>query len=59
MKSKRRPELGAVPEAQGPPQEVVDRLAGLLPEGRWKTLSRACAPRTGLDDKVLGLYAGG
>jgi putative transposase len=33
MQSKRRPEPGADSEGQGPPQEVVDRLAGLLPEG--------------------------
>lgn len=42
MKSKRRPEVGVDPEAQGPPQEVVDRLAGLLPEGA-------------LEDAVTGL----
>jgi putative transposase len=42
MKSKRRPGEGADPEAQQPPQEVVDRLAELLPEGA-------------LDDAVRGL----
>jgi putative transposase len=42
MQSKRRPEPDADAEAQGPPQEVVDRLAGLLPEGA-------------LDDAVRGL----
>jgi hypothetical protein len=43
MKSKRRAEQGVDPEGQ-PPQEVVDRLAGLLPEGA-------------LDDAVKGLRA--
>ena len=42
MQSKRRPEPGADPQGQEPPQEVVDRLAGLLPEGA-------------LDDAVRGL----
>ncbi len=32
MKSKGRPQTGADPEGQ-PPPEVIDRLAGLLPEG--------------------------
>jgi hypothetical protein len=32
MKCKRRPQPGVDPDGQGPPQEVVDRLAGLLPE---------------------------
>lgn len=44
MKSKRRPEPGADPEGVEPPQEVVDRLAGLLPEGA-------------LEDAVKGLKA--
>jgi putative transposase len=43
MKSKRRPGSGADPDGpQEPPQEVVDRLAELLPEGA-------------LDDAVRGL----
>src|SRR4051794_12124007 len=33
MKPKRRPGPGAGPEPPQPPQEVIDRLAGLLPEG--------------------------
>src|SRR4051794_1442065 len=40
MKNRRRPELGA--EGPQPPQEVIDRLAGLLPDGA-------------LDDAVRGL----
>ena len=42
MKSKRRPDSGAEAEGHEPPPEVVDRLAGLLPEGA-------------LDDAVRGL----
>src|SRR5215213_11997839 len=42
MKSKGRPDQGADPAGPQPPQEVVDRLAGLLPEGA-------------LDDAVRGL----
>ncbi len=42
MKSKRRPGVGAGPAGPQPPQEVVDRLADLLPEGA-------------LDDAVRGL----
>ena len=42
MKDLRRPEQGAGPGGQEPPQEVVDRLAELLPEGA-------------LDDAVRGL----
>ena len=42
MKSERGPYEGADPEGQGLPPEVVDRLAGLLPEGA-------------LDDAVRGL----
>src|SRR4051795_5904804 len=42
MKSERRPDEGADPEGGGPPREVIDRLAGLLPEGA-------------LDDAVRGL----
>ena len=46
MQSKRRPEPGAEPPDPQPPQEVVDRLAELLPEGRSMTLCGACAPRS-------------
>jgi len=42
MKSKGRPESGADPEGPQPPQVVIDRVAGLLPEGA-------------LDDAVRGL----
>jgi putative transposase len=42
MKNRRRPELGAEPDGPQPPQEVIDRLAGLLPDGA-------------LDDAVRGL----
>ncbi len=42
MKSKRRPEAGVDPDGPEPSQEVIDRLAGLLPEGA-------------LDDAVRGL----
>jgi transposase-like protein len=42
MKSKRRPGLGADPDGHEPPPEVIDRLAGLLPE-------------EALDDAVRGL----
>jgi transposase-like protein len=44
MKSKRRPEPGADPEVQGPPQEVVDRLAGLLPEGALEDAVKGLRP---------------
>jgi putative transposase len=44
MKSTRRPQPGADSEGLEPPQEVVDRLAGLLPEGA-------------LEDAVKGLRA--
>src|SRR3954451_5039452 len=43
MQSKRRPQEGA--ESQQPPEEVIDRLAELLPEGA-------------LDDAVRGLKPG-
>jgi len=42
VKSKRRQEPAAEPDEPQPPQEVIDRLAGLLPEGA-------------LDDAVRGL----
>jgi putative transposase len=44
MKSKRRPEPGVDSEAQGSPQEVVDRLAGLLPEGALEDAVRGLRP---------------
>jgi putative transposase len=44
MKSKRRPEEGVDPEAQGPPPQVVDRLAGLLPDGVLDEAVRGLRP---------------
>jgi putative transposase len=44
MKSKRRPEPGAEPESHEPPQEVIDRLAGLLPEGALEVAVRGLRP---------------
>jgi transposase-like protein len=44
MKSKRRPEPGAEPEGHEPPQEVVDRLAGLLPEGALEDAVKGLRP---------------
>jgi putative transposase len=44
MKSKRRPEPGADPDGPQPPQEVVDRLAGLLPEGALEDAVRGLRP---------------
>ncbi len=44
MKSKRRPEPGVKPEGQEPPQEVVDRLAGLLPEGALEDAVKGLRP---------------
>src|SRR3954453_15494731 len=43
MKSKRRPGEGA-DEPQPPPQEVMDRLAGLLPEGALDEAVRGLKP---------------
>src|SRR3954466_7242714 len=43
MKSKRRPGEGAG-EPQPPPQEVMDRLAGLLPEGALDEAVRGLKP---------------
>src|SRR3954452_4440462 len=43
MKSKRRPGEGA-DEPQQPPQEVMDRLAGLLPEGALDEAVRGLKP---------------
>ncbi len=44
MKSKRRPEPGAEPEGHEPPQEVFDRLAGLLPEGALEDAVKGLRP---------------
>lgn len=44
MKSKRRPEPGAAREAQQSPQEVIDRLAGLLPEGALEDAVKGLRP---------------
>jgi transposase-like protein len=44
MKSKRRPEPGVDPEGQEPPPEVVDRLAGLLPEGALEEAVKGLQP---------------
>jgi len=43
MKSKGRPQTGADPEGQ-PPPEVIDRLAGLLPEGALEDAVRGLRP---------------
>src|SRR3954452_21480034 len=42
MKSERRPDEGADP--QGPPREVMHRLAGLLPEGALDEAVRGLNP---------------
>src|SRR3954452_4631456 len=44
MKSERRPDEGADPEGQGPPREVMDRLAGLLSEGALDEAVRGLRP---------------
>src|SRR4051812_6433827 len=44
MKSKRRPGPGAGPEPARPPQEVIDHLAGLLPEGALDDAVRGLSP---------------
>jgi len=44
MKSEQGPHEGADPEGQGLPPEVVDRLAGLLPEGALDDAVRGLAP---------------
>jgi putative transposase len=44
MKSERRPDEGADLEGQGPPREVMDRLAGLLPEGALDEAVRGLKP---------------
>src|SRR3712207_1534286 len=44
MKSKRRPAQGADPQGSEPPQEVVDRLAELLPEGALDEAVRGLKP---------------
>jgi transposase-like protein len=43
MKSRRRPEESAA-DHQQPPQEVVDRLAGLLPEGALEDAVKGLSP---------------
>ena len=43
MKSKGRPQTGADPEGR-PPPEVIDRLAGLLPEGALEDAVRGLRP---------------
>jgi putative transposase len=43
MKSKGRPQTGADPEGQ-PPPEVIDRVAGLLPEGALEDAVRGLRP---------------
>src|SRR5829696_8388847 len=44
MKSKGRPDQGADPAGPQPPQEVVDRLAGLLPEGALEDAVKGLRP---------------
>jgi len=44
MKAKRRPSSGADLESHGPPQEVADRLAGLLPEDALEDAVRGLRP---------------
>lgn len=44
MKNRRRPEEGADHDQQLPPQEVVDRLAGLLPEGALEDAVKGLKP---------------
>jgi transposase-like protein len=44
MNNRRRPEQGADPEGQEVPQEVVDRLAGLLPEGALEEAVKGLRP---------------
>jgi len=44
VKSERRPGPGAEPDGERPPQEVVDRLAGLLPEGALGDAVRGLKP---------------
>jgi putative transposase len=44
MKDRRRPRKGADPEGHEPPEEVVDRLAELLPEGALDEAVRGLKP---------------
>jgi len=44
MKDQRRPAQGADPESDGPPQEVIDRLAGLLRDGALDAAVRGLKP---------------
>jgi transposase-like protein len=44
MPSKRRPQEGAEPEQQRAPEEVTDRLAGLLPEEALQDALRGLGP---------------
>src|SRR6188472_4435320 len=44
MRNRRRPGSGAGPEGQQPPQEVIDRLAGLLPEGALEDAVKGLQP---------------
>jgi putative transposase len=59
MKSKRRSEAGAEHEVEGPPREVVDRLAGLLPDGALEEAVKGLRPeelsgRGGLLSQLAG-----
>jgi hypothetical protein len=44
MKSERRSPAGVESEGEGPPREVVDRLAGLVPEGALDEAVRGLRP---------------
>ena len=44
MKDRRRPGEGVEPDEAQPPQEVIDRLAGLLPEGALDEAVRGLKP---------------
>lgn len=44
MKNRRRPDQGADPEGPQPGQEVLDRLAGLLPEGALEDAVKGLRP---------------
>jgi putative transposase len=49
VKSDQRPQPDAVPGGEGPPQEVVDRLAGLLPEEALEDALKGLEP-----DEITG-----
>jgi hypothetical protein len=49
VKSDQRPQPDAVPGGEGPPQEVVDRLAGLLPEDALEDALKGLEP-----DEITG-----